>query len=327
MGFNRKNIIKVRDEYVQKQSRAWALSDAKRQALWEKIPGLVDIDKALSTTGLRIVKVTLAKGDNVREQINQIKLDNEKLLAERAALLAAYGYPEDYTDVVYECDKCKDTGYIETNMCDCMKKALILAGYESSGLGELLKNQSFDNFSLEYYRQSRSYEAIKFAFEKVKQFALTFDGSTSKSFLFMGGTGLGKTHLSTAVAKTVIDRHFDVLYVTATELVGDFERKQFGKETNDGESEDTKRYYSADLLIIDDLGTEMTNQFTISCLFDVINYRMNTKKSTIISTNMGKAEMEKRYTDRIASRIYGEYIPVVFDGVDIRRQKIMNPKK
>ena len=144
--------------------------------------------------------------------------------------------------------------------------------------------------------------------------------------LFMGGTGLGKTHLSTAVAKTVIDRHFDVLYVTATGMIGDFEQKRFGNSAIEGDAGDTTRYYSADLLIIDDLGTEMSNQFAITCIYDIINSRIMARKSTIISTNLSKDDLKKRYWDRITSRIYGEYHPVVFLGTDVRRQKIISGK-
>ena len=124
----------------------------------------------------------------------------------------------------------------------------------------------------------------------------------------------------------VIDRHYDVLYVTATGMMGDFEQKRFGNSAIEGDAGDTDRYYSADLLIIDDLGTEISNQFTTTCLYDVINTRIMTRKSTIISTNLVQDELRKRYWDRITSRIFGEYQPVIFVGTDIRRQKIVSGK-
>ena len=136
--------------------------------------------------------------------------------------------------------------------------------------------------------------------------------------MLVGGTGLGKTHLSTSVAKTVIERGYDVLYVCAIDMFADFEQKQFGN----GE-DNTRRYFDCDLLIIDDLGTELTNQFTVSCLYNVINSRINSAKSTFINTNLSKKEIETKYAERITSRLFGEYYPLVFTGVDVRKQKMM----
>jgi DNA replication protein DnaC len=139
--------------------------------------------------------------------------------------------------------------------------------------------------------------------------------------LLIGGTGLGKTHLSTSVAKAVIERGFDVLYVSAIDMFSDFEKKQFGN--GEGYVDNTRRYFECDLLIIDDLGTELTNQFTVSCLYNVINSRINSARSTFINTNLSKKEIESKYAERITSRLFGEYYPLVFSGIDIRKQKMM----
>ncbi len=327
MGFNKKDLARVREEYSNKYRRAQDESDMRRQELWGKIDGLWEIDRELSMTGMRIMNAAIVSGkDDVRGKIEEIKKNNERLLHERSQLLRAYGYPEDYTDAHYECDKCGDTGYVESGMCDCMKRALVLAGYESSGLGELMKTQSFDNFSLDYYKQSdKNLDTMRRTFEKVKGFADNFNSNTYSNLMLFGGTGLGKTHLSTAVAKTVIDKCFDVFYVTATGMISDFEQKKFGGADKD--SVDTSRYYSADLLIIDDLGTEMVTPFSISCIYEIINARIIARKSTIISTNLGSDDLRKKYWDRITSRIFGEYQPIAFCGTDIRRQKISEPRK
>lgn len=327
MGFNRHDVAKVKREYAEKYRIAEGASEDRKIELWEKITGLRELDRELSMTGLRIMAAAMEKGADMRALIEKIKENNEHLLAERAKLLRAYGYPEDYTDVHYECERCGDTGYVDTKMCECMKRSLVLAGYESSGLGELIKTQSFDNFSLDWYKNNAEvYSKMVQSFEKVKKFADNFSADNYSNMIFIGGTGLGKTHLSTAVAKSVIDRHYDVLYVTATGMMGDFEQKRFGNSAIEGDAGDTDRYYSADLLIIDDLGTEISNQFTTTCLYDVINTRIMTRKSTIISTNLVQDELRKRYWDRITSRIFGEYQPVIFVGVDIRRQKIVSGK-
>ena len=318
MGFNSQDFVRIREEYSKKYLVAEAAADRRREELYTKIPELVTLDRILAGTASRIMEAICS--DNSEEAVKKVREDNEKLLEERAAILAAYGYPGDYTDVHYECAKCGDTGYVDTKMCSCMRRALVLAGYASSGIGGLMQSQSFDNFSLSYYKDdAENHARMKKLVTALKKYSSEFDESTYKNYLFFGNTGLGKTHLSTSVAVSVIERGFDVLYVTACSLVSDFESKQFGLREN---APDTSRYYSADLLIIDDFGTELTNQFTLSCVYDIINTRMNSKKSTIINTNLGKNEIEARYGARIASRLFGEYIPFAFLGKDIREQKI-----
>ncbi len=329
MGFNKKDLARVKEEFSEKYKIAQNASDARRRELWAKIDGLRVIDNELSLTGIRIMDAIMSKekGSDTASKLEAVKNQNQELLRERAALLRANGYPEDYTDVHYECEKCNDSGYVDMKMCDCMKRALVLAGYESSGIASLMKHQSFENFSLDYYRQTqKQYDGMKKTFEKIKSFAENFSADTYENLLFVGRTGLGKTHLSTAVAKTVIEKYFDVLYVTANEMVSVFEQKKFGSKISPNEEADTSRYYSADLLIIDDLGTEMSSPFSISCVYEIINARMIARKSTIISTNLGIEEIEKRYWERITSRLLGEYQPVLFVGIDVRGQKI-NAKK
>ena len=318
MGFNSQDFVRIREEYSKKYLVARDAADRRREELYAKIPELVTLDRILAGTASRIMEAICSP--NSEEAVAKVREDNEKLLAQRAAILAAYGYPADYTDVHYECELCGDTGYVDTKMCSCMRRALVLAGYESSGIGGLMQSQSFDNFSLNYYKDDAENHAyMKKVVSALKKYATGFDENTYKNFLFIGGTGLGKTHLSTSVAVSVIERGFDVLYVTACSLVSDFEAKQFGLREN---APDTSRYYGADLLIIDDFGTEMTNQFTLSCVYDIINTRMNAKRSTIINTNLGRGEINSRYGDRIASRLFGEYNPIIFRGADIRQQKI-----
>jgi DNA replication protein DnaC len=317
MGFNTEDFVRIREEYSKKYLKAREAADARSAELHAKIPELKRLDGYLSTTAMKIMDAVCS--GNSEERIAAIKEENAILLEARAKLLTAYGYPEDYTDVKYECELCGDTGYVDTKMCSCMRRALIMAGYRSSGVYGLMKSQSFENFSLDYYKDSeKNYNTMSFFLDGLKDFSSSFDSSTYKNFLFMGKTGLGKTHLSTSVAVKVIERGFDVLYVSVCSMISDFEKKRF----NYGENVDLSRYYTADLLIIDDLGAEMTNQFTVSCFYDVINTRITNRKSTIINTNLKKEEISARYGDRIESRLFGEYLPVPFSGKDIRGQKI-----
>ena len=321
MGFNNQDFQRIREEYSKKYLKARDAADRRREELYQKIPELVTLDRILAGTASRIMDAICS--ENSEELIAKVREDNEKLLNQRAQILAAYGYPSDYTDVHYECELCGDTGYVDTKMCACMRRALVEAGYRSSGIAALMKTQSFENFSAEYYQNPAEMKRIA---DALKRFSESFDKETYKNFLFIGGTGLGKTHLSTSVAAKVVERGFDVQYVSACSMISEFEAKRFGyRETKD--SANTERYYSADLLIIDDFGTEISNQFTVSCFYDVINTRMISAKSTIINTNLGKNEIKERYGDRITSRLFGEYLPIIFSGTDIREQKIRKQQK
>lgn len=322
MGYNREDYVRIKAEYSNKYLKARQAADDRRFELYSKVPRIRDIDAILSGTGIEIMNIITSGKDGTEERIAALKARNDRLIAERGVILRNAGYPEDYSDIHYECERCSDSGYVDGKMCDCMKRALVLAGYESSGLGGLIRSQSFDNFSLEYYKGGgANYEAMEMFSAALKRFAESFDGDTYRNYLLMGGTGLGKTHLSTSVARTVIDRGFDVFYVTAVGMIGDFEDKRFGNGETGGRSID--RYYTADLLIVDDLGTEVVNQFTLSCLYDVINSRINNRRSTFINTNLSKKDIEAKYNERITSRLFGEYYPIPFSGTDVRRQKRM----
>lgn len=318
MGYNRADFVRIKAEYLEKYLKARSDADIRAQEIYLRIPKVKAIDKTLSGTALEIMSAVTSGKDTADGALEKIKARNDALVAEREALLVEAGYPKNYTDVQYECAKCDDSGYVDGKMCECMKRALVLAGYESSGLGRLISKQSFDNFSLDYYRGGgANYESMRMYYASLRAFAEGFSDKVCKNFLLIGGTGLGKTHISTAVAKTVIEKGFDVLYVSAIDMFSDFEKKQFG-----GGEDNTGRYFECDLLIIDDLGTELTNQFTVSCLYNVINSRINTSKSTFINTNLSKKEIETKYAERITSRLFGEYYPLLFSGTDIRKQKM-----
>ena len=243
------------------------------------------------------------------------------LQAERARLLGELGYPADYTLPPYECPTCRDSGFVGTKMCECMRRELIMAAYASSGLGELMRTQSFESFDLKYYAESKAQqEQMRQNLLILEQYAEQFD-LQAENLILCGATGLGKTHLSTSVARRVIERGFDVYYTCAISMFSDFETVRFGSGLGDATA-DLSRYTDCELLIIDDLGTEVTNQFTNSCLYLVINNRINLHRPTILNTNLTGKEIKARYTDRIASRILGDFKPLVFFGTDIRRQKL-----
>ena len=204
-----------------------------------------------------------------------------------------------------------------------MRRKLVEAGIASSGMSDLINSQSFENFSLDYYKQSNQvYNIMSAIYNRLRNYAENFSPETSGNIAMFGGTGLGKTHLSSAVAGKVIEKGHDVYYASALSLFADFEMRRFGNSSSVSADGNIDRYFDCDLLIIDDLGAEMTNQFTTSCLYDIINSRLNSKKPTIISTNLSQDEFRQKYWDRITSRVLGEYMVLPFCGTDVRAQKL-----
>ena len=325
MAYNADNYKKVAAQYEHKHHRAQQAAEARCRELHEKLPQIAEIDRALSATGLRILKEAV-EGKNradLDERIAKLEEGNALLLEARREILRANGSPEDYSAVKYECDECQDVGFVNRKMCRCMRRALNLAGYESSGVAKLIAKQNFDTFDLKYYDGADKANMARIL-TRVKSYATEFDG-TMHNLLFVGTTGLGKTHLSSAIAKEVVDRGFDVVYESAQKVFSDFEAEKFGR-TAAGEDR-TGRYLDCDLLILDDLGTEMQSTFTVSCLYNLINTRLISEKSTIISTNVRKEELLEKYTDRITSRLLGEFEVCIFSGRDIRSQKLMENRK
>ena len=326
MGYNQENFKRIRAEYETKALLAQRAADGRREEVESKIPGLRELDQRLSTFGLRIMKQAMEGGDT-QAAVARLREENQHILAERAQLLRLHGYPEDYCKPRYECELCCDSGYVDLRMCGCMRRRLVEAGMESSGMGGLMRKQSFDNFSLDYYKANREeYARMEHSFRRVRDYAEQFtlnEKSAPESLLFLGGTGLGKTHLSTSVAKVVIERGYDVFYNSAVGMISDFECRRFGNAMALGDADNTERYISCDLLILDDLGTEVVNQFTQSTLYYILNTRLNMNRPTVISTNLSAMELRKNYSDRITSRLMGEFTVIPFYGTDIRKQKLV----
>lgn len=320
---SRKDIIRhAKDVIAARRTESIDEYEAHTALASSKIPGFAELDKQISQTGIKIFGSSMGKNDNSKN-IELIKSEYDTLVNKKRALLTQNGFSADYCDIKYRCAKCSDTGYVDINICDCLKKEIVFSSLENSGLYSLVQNQSFSSFTLDFYKND---DKILMAqnLDLLKEFADSFVPGRSDSFLFIGGTGLGKTHLSSAVAKRVIEKGAYVVYDTALNMFGEFETRRFGSNSYsaDSDNDDIDRYQDCDLLIIDDLGCELTNQFTVSCLYSILNTRIIKHKSTIISTNLTQTELRKRYSDRIISRIFGEFKPLLFRGSDIREQKI-----
>jgi len=320
MAYNADNYKRIAAQFKDKNMLAKQAAEARKTELHEKFPQIAEIDRALSTTGLRIMREALNGREGLAERIHRLEEGNALLLEARAEFLRANGIPEDYSDVHYECNECMDTGFVNGKMCKCLRTALNYAGYESSGVLKLIEKQNFDTFDLTYYDGNERLNMER-VLTRAKNYAARFDGISMRNLLFIGTTGLGKTHLSSAIAKVIIENGYDVVYESAQKIFADFEAERFGRVPA-GENR-TSRYFECDLLIIDDLGTEMQTQFTVPCLYNLINSRLIAEKSMIISTNVRKEELLSKYSDRVTSRLFGEFESCLFVGKDIRSQKLM----
>lgn len=325
MNKRRKTKEQILEEYGRRAQSAEAEAERRRVELYCAIPKIREIDESVSGLGLRVFEAAMAGGD-VPGAIRKLREETETLLRERGEQMIRGGYPEDYDLPRYECPTCSDTGYVRGEPCACLRRRLMEEGMRSSGLAALLPRQNFANFSLDYYRRDPEiFREMSENLENVRFFAEHFgepDSGAPVNLLFVGGTGLGKTHLSTAIAGVVLEKGCDVFYNSAVGMLSDFEALRFGTGMALGDGADVARYTECDLLILDDLGTEVVNQFSLSCLYHVINTRLNAGQSTVISTNLTPQELRKTYTDRIASRLFGEYHIVRFRGTDVRQQKM-----
>lgn len=276
-----------------------------------KIPELESIQQKLSNIGLSISKVFLFSDDK-KADMEKLMEESLKLQDEKKKLLVKYGYDENALNITYHCPDCKDTGFIGSRRCKCHKE--LLKNIERENLSKIapIDDCTFDAFKTEYYPDTERAERIR---ANCLKYATNFT-TNSKSIIFYGGTGLGKTHLSLAIANVAINRGYSVVYGTAQNILNDLQNENFGRTDN-------IRYYeravlNCDLLIIDDLGTEFKSAYTVAELYNIINSRILAKLPTIISTNSTPQELEEKYDQRVTSRIIGEYAPLVLQGNDIR---------
>ncbi len=325
MAFSDSQYDELMNIYYKNQIENRALENDRKKEIYDKIPRIQEIDNLIASSSINAVRSRLKQGTNAMEDVQQ---QNGKLIAEKQQLLETNGYPVDYLQPVYTCPLCKDTGRVGNAYCSCFKQAAISLLYRQSTLDRILQTENFDHFDLSYYARENDgkhpftpYENMNNILNKTKSFIETFD-KEGGNLLFYGETGLGKTYLSNCIAKSLLDTQHTVLYQTAIHLFEDVCGDVIMKKNQNADSQETYRYlYSCDLLIIDDLGTEFTNSFVSSELYDILNTRMREGKSTVISTNLNLQELTERYSDRITTRIFAEYKVFHFYGSNIRLAK------
>lgn len=309
--------------YNQKQLHHKHEQDERIRAVYEQIPRLPEIDQEIASLSLKKARALLLPSP---DQDFDLSAAIQELSGERTALLQIHGYPEDYLELKYDCPICRDTGYTGNEKCACFKKAAVDLLYTQSNIREILETENFENFSFEYYPQdiinpANGLTALETA-QKAVDLAWDFIDNFSKhpsGLFFYGDTGVGKTFLSHCIARELIDRSCFVLYFSAFDLFDLLAKNTFQKDASASDMADF--VYDCDLLIIDDLGTELTNSFVSSQLFCCINERIINHKSTIISTNLTMEDFLETYSERIFSRISSNYTMLKLIGNDIRIQK------
>ena len=298
----------------------------RRERIFTRQPRLRQIDAELRSTMSRIITSALRRGTDSASAIAVLRDENLSLQAEKRELLAKLGLPEDALDETPACPLCGDTGYRDGRMCRCLRS--YCAREQQRELSRMLDlgSQSFDTFDLSWYsdrlepgqRKSARQHMEEKVYNSCAEYASHF-GKRPENLLLFGAPGLGKTHLSAAIAREVSERGFSVVYDTAGSVFEQFEDRKFGREED--AAPEVERVLRSDLLILDDLGSEMTTAFVQSALYQIVNTRLMERRSTIISTNLTPEGIAQRYSPQIASRIEGEYTLLPFVGEDIRRLK------
>jgi DNA replication protein DnaC len=328
MAYDGMLLARARDKLDEIRAENEAEHQRRLSLIYSRIPEIGDIDRRMQQQMRALMGLAIRRSGDTDGEIAALESENLALSARRAELLTAGGYPVNYLDEIYSCPKCRDTGFLGGGVCSCLRE---LYNRElTAELGVLLRDggDTFEKFDLTLYddrpdetgESPRAY--MRQVYDTCREYASGF-GPGSPNMLFQGGTGLGKTFLSACIAKVAADRGFSVCYDTASSALEYFETKKFSRDPSaaDGAAVRVGRMLQCDLMILDDLGTEMVTPMSLSALYTLINTRLVDRRVTIISTNLADNELARRYTDQINSRLDGEYYKLPFVGRDIRLVK------
>ncbi len=309
-----------------RRMREMEAAEERRRAFYSIYPRAQEIERLLASTAIAAAKAVLNGSDTVTE-LTRLKEKNLTLQQELNEMLARAGLERNYLKPQYQCQKCEDTGYVDGRMCSCLRNLLRKIAYQRLNEMTPLALCTFEDFDLGHYPEEPQNEgeiAPKKQMENIflycRNYARDFSLKSS-SLILQGGTGLGKTHLSLAIANEAVSKGYGVIYLSAQNMATSLERERFGRAED---NEDTNALLlSCDLLILDDLGTEFSTSFIDAAVYNIVNTRLMAAKPTIISTNLSLYELQKRYSERFVSRIIGSYVRLTFLGKDVRQQKRM----
>lgn len=325
------NYDNILSYYQRKRIDNMNETDRRRAEVYAAIPRIREIDEEIASSSLSLARKRILSKSSSDSDKDDVHRHNRELLTEKKVLLKNSAFAEDYLDPIYECKLCRDTGYVDNHPCSCMRQKIINEQYEQSTIGKILSKENFDTFSLGYYsnegdgiHSNTPYENAANILKKCKSIVDNFD-TRKNGILIYGNTGTGKTFLSNCMAKALLDKGYTVLYLSSIELFDNTLSEVIINNNRSSENRDRYNYiFNCDFLIIDDLGTECTNSFVQSQLFEIIKNRYNKGLSTMISTNLTIRQMQERYTDRILSRIVDSFSVFNLYGDDIRHIKRKN---
>ena len=326
MSLDGRLLARAKAALDEKRRRSDELYEHRQRKAYEIAPRIRALDADIRSTMSDLVGAALSQDSG--ERIEVIQQRNIGLQQQRRAELMAAGFPQDYLDDIYMCQECRDTGYAGTKICACLMELYRKELKESLSSLFKLGDETFDSFSLSYYSDAPAVDTgisprrnMEIIYEICIEYARKF-GKRSGNLFFNGAPGLGKTFLSACIARVVADSGHSVVYDTASSIFAKFEDARFARDDDSDEARaEIRRYQGCDLLIFDDLGTEMTTSLTISALYDIINTRLVTSRKTILNSNLTIPELRRRYSEQIMSRVEGEYQVLTFRGDDIRKKR------
>lgn len=320
-------IKEILREYEKRRENALFQQKLRQEEVYNKIPRLREIDTEISKTGILIATAMLQNSQSYEESLDKIKTEMEKLKREKAILMTENNIPLEYLDINYTCNSCNDTGFLKNgSKCNCLTQELINKAYKMSGVQHVLERENFKTFDINIF-STEPFEGEEYSPREnmlnilniCEGFCINFDEDNEENLLFYGTTGLGKTFMCNCIAKALLDRGKIVIYQTAFKILEIIEEHRFRKGSQvDMDDNNYNLLFDADLLIIDDLGTELTNTFTNTEIFNIINSRLFRRNKTIISTNLSLMEIAETYDNRTFSRVFGKFTPLKFYGPDLR---------
>jgi DNA replication protein DnaC len=303
--------------------------EKRKQHVYSLVPRIKGIEEEISKTGMMVAKVILANPQNHEEALQKIKDKMDQLKQEKAILMTENNFPLNYLELNHQCQSCKDTGFLsEGQKCNCFKQRLINHAYEMSNMSKVLSEENFQSFNLDIFSDSKHKDEelspkqnMQNILSIAEGFTINFDRNPKENLFFYGSTGLGKTFMCNCIAKSLLDKGKIVVYQTAFKILEILENYKFNNNRTSDVEMAYQLLFDCDLLIIDDLGTELTNAFTNTEIFNIINSRLIQGKKILISTNLSPIEVANIYSQRVSSRIFGEFTILKFYGKDLRWEK------
>ena len=325
-------LARAREALEDERRENLAEQQRRTDLVYQRIPEIESIDRRMRSQMSDLVRLTLTKPTDLNQRLETLREENLDLQMRKAELLHAQGFPIDYLDEIVSCKTCGDTGMVDGRLCDCMERR-----YNrelTKELSVLLRSgdESFERFDLSLYPDTPEQEsgvsarsAMRIVFSACRGFADSFPDvpANLRNLLLRGDSGLGKTYLSACIARSVAERGYSVCYDTASAALEAFEKQKFSRIPEEAEAAALRaeRMLSCDLMILDDLGTEMPTPAAASALYTLINTRLTRSLHTVISTNCSDDELRRRYSPQICSRLFGEFLELPFYGNDIRLMK------